>query len=863
MAFDFGQLSFRQGTPKAVGLPLEVIDKVGTTLTQKYHQNRSAYSAGKEKVLNLPDSNSEGNRKIISQITDGIKQDFAEFEKEGNWWEADDAVYKMADKITSSQEVKDLIKYNAQYAKVDDQIEKSGASEFYKNIRRQMNQSTNYGIRDEKGNALSYQGRGLAGDLDMSKYIKTINDLVSGWKADVQTKINNPQMFNAMKTSDGYNVVAATYGTDKIESVSEDEVRSLVMATMLNDPKFNAEVNDIAELDLFYKTRKLNPTKEDVTNIMLDQSKSQPYLTNMIIAGSDEFVKETEKMDVNAKNKYLLSILNNKESKDKYIASGVNSIQQSMISHYGESPEVYKGIYTNFVRMAQLTPFEGLIDKASYTAITRDFHFNELSLNGKMYENHLKALDGIPITHVGGQVNTGNASKYLDVRNETSKMISRLEAERDASKDEGVRKLKNEQIDTLKSKQRANDAYINAITGSLGITEEDVVLKKKEDIKSAIRNIISPYSYSSSSSGAQTGALKYTPKDIEDIYNIVSKNYRNSNGIKEALSKKGYDISKYAIDEIARDINIKIKDVVSTELANFKGDMQSIPFEGIGYIGADPKVVADLKTFFAKEYSSNNGTFNIVDSWDKDRIGTTNAGENFSHLFHTEKIKGVEQQVKNNIDIEPVIMNKDDLSLNQSPMFQITITDPISGGTKTEIVQYNGPIEYVKDMFSSTVISSAKSALDPNNRYPSIARRSAYVMAGQYVANNPLSSIDGENASGHTLGNYLSTMRPHSEYGGTQVYPTVSFKYGDRDLTLSTVRGADGKFVSNLYSGKLSEDQAKGANPILQVPSGTSPSTILQYIGADMIRREALARQDADAYVKISNLFDLTIPKSK
>ena len=246
-----GQLSFMKDKTQVVGLPIEVMDKVGTTLTEKYYKNRSAASAINQQILAIPDADNEVNRQAIKQISDQVSQKFGEFKKSDNWFDADQAVYQTGEDLLKNEDVKQLSSYAAMYNQTNKLISESKASPLYQQLAMAANKKMAADGFKKDGRYLGYQGVALSGDLDPTKYLKKINDLMASWHDTETTLGYSHDQVNMGTAPDGYKAVLDHFGTTTVKEISKDQVYAYAKSIVDADPNFQAEMKDIARLTLF------------------------------------------------------------------------------------------------------------------------------------------------------------------------------------------------------------------------------------------------------------------------------------------------------------------------------------------------------------------------------------------------------------------------------------------------------------------------------------------------------------------------------------------------------------------------------------------------------------------------------------
>lgn len=841
MSFNFGNVSFRQGRSQQADLPLDVIGGVGTNLTNRYYTNRQAASKLKEQVLNLPDSNSEGNKKIIEKLSKDVKESFADYAKEDNWFDADNAVYDTMDKITSSQEVKDLYKYNAQYAKVDDEIEKSGAPEYYKQLRRAKNAMVSQkGIRGDNGESLSYQGRGLSGNLDVTGMYKQIEDLVDGWKADKETYLKNPQTFETMETSEGFKVWMNSHGKESIEKVDENEVRAFISNMVVNDPKFNAMVNDIAELDLFAKTGKIKPDESDITNILYDYSKSNPNLERQLIASSPSFVKETEGKKPKEINALYEKILNDPSIKESYLISGVEDVKRRTKNVF--KGDDYSQAYTMLVRANMLTGLQSIASKVAYINHDIDMDFSESSLTGLMFKKQQNALASIPFTNVANQVPAQNVSDYLDIRGDLQSELAGYKARLATAKDPIVISQLNTAINSTESKMVGNDMMIDQIKRKLNLSDQDIIEANKDNTVGLIKSVLTgitnldpensfnPFRGFSGKYGTNAHKKDDIKVNTEIVYSIFKDNFKNNDKIKQELSAKNINLSDKDIDIISRSTERSYSESLNKFVKANKDNLTvSYPITAVGYYGANPELFNNISKVHQDRILRGEGNYNIVYSSNPKREGTTN--NDMSMYSHKSKVKGNEEVVQNDITIDPVLFSSDKPEIAGKIAFKITSTDPSTGDKHFDIVTYNGPADETRDYYKYLAIEDAKVAVNPKNPLFASSKRAANLNAGFYFGQLPATHYNGKPVSGKTIMDVVANM----ENNGTASIDLGNSNY----LSIQRIENRNGNNVIKVYNGLPSNNNLfNEVNKVFEIPNTSDPLEVIEILGLDAIQRQ-------------------------
>lgn len=817
MSFNFGNISSRQGRSQQADLPLDVIAGVGNNLTNRYYTNRQAASKLKEQVLNLPDSNSEGNKKIIEKLSKEVKDSFAQYSKEDTWFDADKAVYDTMDKITSSQEVKDLYKYNAQYAKVDEDIEKSGASELDKQTRRAMNQTINKGIRGDMGESLSYQGRSLSGDLDITKYYKKYDDLVKGFEADMESYASNPSTFAMDTASDGFQQYVMKYGTTKVTSVDKAEISNYIRSLVENDSKFKAELSDIAELELFRSTGRTSPTKEDVSAALDRKAGSSQTIQYAFVYSSPKFLEETKNMNDGEKLKYANKIMSNKEVRNRYYMEGKESQLSTPNTNYDQ---LYKGIYLSNA----IDGLDNIASKYAYRKVDTDVKYLMDPLSGKRYEDYLKNMGTHSLVSTFGNVSTEGIGTYMDLRDKYTSDINQLKgilASKDLS--EEVRSDKTKLLQDLESRKRTNDYIIDNYKNNLNMTESDIIDSSSGNNIWNIKQILANPGFVSGEPNVSVNRAEFL-KNASKLKGKESKVYeilKNTNGgtiedTRKALEKEGMTIDDVHIEILKKSINRAYKENMHSILKDRNMDAVSIPLMTIGNIGVNQPTYDKAMSELGKQWSLGVGDFEIISSSDNDLLkDRTNMGRQKTWVHPTKKVGGSFP-----IEIQLATMANDSPQNTGQLLLNIIETDPLTGVKSTHLARYKGNNIIGSQVMNEVLTANAKSVFKPNNPNVFTDTEAAKFAAGVLGGNLPVDHIGTDKIEGLTLSGALSNIK--RVFGNE--YETIHTNINGIDARIVTTE-SNGIFHQQLFDNNTNK-------PISDDITGVTPNTIAQYIGA-------------------------------
>jgi len=870
MTMQFGQLSFMKGGQPVVGLPLDVISKVGDKLTEKYYNNRSSYVKMGSEVLNLSDVDNENNRKIIDGKYEEIKSKFQTFKDKDNWDMADDAIMDTAIKFMEDQDVKDLQKHAALKNQTDKAIEESKAPDIYKQARRAKNKQTYKGIRDENGNALNYSGSALQGDLDFTKYYKQVNDLLTGFKEDkrkIDLGLVQVTRESIGSMSEGFQMVYNKQGSRTISEVSEDEVRALAFNVVNNDPKFQAELAEVAELNLYMQTGKLKPDAKDVSHAMLREAANNPTTMVELIASSDEYATDTAKMNDKQKMEYINKIMSDDKAKLNYLSKGVNRTILNAELMLGKNSDVYSDIYTNFTRKQVYKGFESLVGKFAGIEDITDMKYSESSLNSKMIEKWT-GKQSMPMVYESGQMNMAKYQTFVDSRpalvsNYNASKAKLLNAEKGLKSGVSVPNIEQlrKEVSVAEEALNTNDYIIDNSLKNLGYTKSLVLDENKNEVFNIIRGVYREKNLNKPSAGSAIvrGQMPYRTisvptkeenEEMSKVYSAISKNPEDIQKIGMDLRNQGIVLSNSELNLLFRQTNKILDNKISDIFDKNKDKAVSLPIMKVGWFGDDSVENKDMRDFYLS--NRGKGLFNVLQS-SKGRTGTDiytedNSEQSMNKYLSKENGVGIYKDMP--VDIKPVIFMNTDTHSSSLTGFEITTTDPTTGNSNTELVQYTGSTQPLRGIFQSNIENSSISALKDNNHYGYMANSGAYVLAGTMAGGLETVKVGDQSVKDLSLGHTLMTL-PKNNNGE---YPNVITKYGEAPLCIRTFTNSSGLITSVVYVGTTTDGQE-----LTRLDNAVNPTVILQNIGGIMSSQSAKSKEGLEAISKVFNLY----PKSK
>lgn len=851
----FGQLAFRQGQTRAVGLPLEMIDKLGASMTASYHRNRQAVSKLKSEVLNLPDSNSEVNKRIIENMSEEVKAGFAEYEKEGNWWNADDAVYDTMDKLVSDPRVKDLQQYSAQYSAIYKKIDEAKTSQYWKNLAHAYNQSLNKGIRevDADGNitdtALTYQGSSIS-DIDMTKILKDANELITGWKADFDAKVVGGGISkDNYLTDDGFQPLVRMYGKQTLETVDRDEIEAFVMNFVMSNPDYQGQVSDIARLSLFAKNGHTIPDSKDVVSLMTDMANYDPATRISIVSASPEFLAATANMNAKQKGEYYEKVKNDSNLMYNYFQSGIDSAINKLDNSYKNGDEyAYKDMYNKMIGFQQLAPFQKLVDKASYTKRDFDIKYDSMTaLNTKLYEDFAKNALSMPISTPGGQINNEALSANVDKFDEITGMITDLQLQREAAVKDGkhpsVIKDLNLKIANLESERVTNQAYIDKIKEASGLTDSEILGMSRTMLETSITNM----------PNRAANNRTFNRDEAKFIYEAFSRNVGNFKGFAEEMAANGlYTTGKDVNDIFKRGrsfYNANIKNVIKNNNL-----ITSAPYEYIGFRGEPTPELKQYGDMIAEQYFREDGTISILESNVEDRSGKVNFATKDPSLYHMIEKGKNKLWEPNAFSIKPVMMKK----AGGKPVFEVTMFDPTSNKTIREVIQVNTLSKQDNnDYFYALAKAASRAAVNPKNIYSSKAAKDAKTFMAYPLTMSNVTHLNGKSSSGLTVASAITDLSKND-----RTPPVITFDFNGTPLTyVGSVNDSEnihGRLYNGLPTGSISDPMHMfNTPPIVEVEDGLTGFEVFEKFAAMATYNDALYRKDVASAKAISELFKL------
>jgi len=851
----FGQLSFMKGNQPVVGLPLDVIDKVGTQLTEKYYKNRQAASAFKKQVLDLPDSNNENNKKIIEQKSGEITKLFEPFKEK--WDDADEAVYDIADSIVADPDIKALYKHNALYQQTEKQIEDSKAPEYYKQLRRAKNAMEYKGIKDDKGQALNYNGRGLSGDLDMIKYFKTYNDLLSGWKADTTSHTLNPQSIGQDSLPEGYSegskAIYQKFGTIDIEKVDKREVEKYLMGIVAQDSHLKAELADISELDLFATTGKTSADSQVVRDSLRNAAGSIPGYAEEIISGSREFVNETKGMTAQQKDIYLSKISKDPNKLNSYLENGLNFKMQQIDINGKVNPNIYDAIYKSIGESKFNMNISNIADKAAYTKESLHQQIVTNPLAKEMLKRQMDVLNQHSIVTKAGDMDATNMASYIDQKSLLEGQLSELDYKINAKDSKGQPLLNDEQLDDAKTqrdaldgKVKSNNFLLNKFKQDAGITEESVLNSNRSEILNAIDVQIDP--------GSPLGVRNSNGSFSKKALTIYSENKDKSTyEIDQLFKKAGLSISANTVKNI---VDNQVKNVVQNALSIKGIDHVSMPVFRVGSMGSSAFTYEKTTDYYKNLFARGAGDFTMVS------VGK----EHKKYLNLPNQGLGIQydKAVGKNIDpMDPNLTFEPALVSDGSGKQYFVITN--QRNKEVMLARYDGNETAGTDFNDEVFTKSIKNAYSDENYNATTDIESAKTIASFTGGNVSVKSIEGiGNVTGTKVRDAVRDLR----FSSGNRYQDFNIKIGETEFKVESVRNKDDHRVHqnliNIATGRPAfVKYDKDGNEVRADIESDSTNGILQYIGASDYSARSLQRGDIKTFNLIQSTFGLPTIKTR
>lgn len=813
-----GDLSFMSSAPNVVGQNIQLLDNVGTSLTESYYRNRQAVSKMKSDILALPDVNNENNRKILEGLSKEVSDTFSQYAKEGTWFDADNAVYDMMDKLQSDTRVKDLIKDAGLAAQTDKVIEDSKATELDKQTRRAMNAQMYKGIRNEKGERTAYNGRGLSGDLDITKYFKKYNELVAGWKADATSMAMNPGSFKMESALPGTQAIYNKFGTIDIEKVDKDEVERYLMGMVQQDNHLKAELNDISELTLFRNTGKLTADRDAVMQELTAREKYMPALESQRIISSDEFKNATEGKSAVDVQKYYSKVMSDPTLREQYFNSGSAKYAKELDHVAITNPGVYDQVYKSLGFADFSTNISNIADKAAYTKEKLHQQIVADPFNDEYAKQLSKSLGKSALmTDVGG-MNIEGIGRFMNLKNTAESKLFEINAMINSGQLTGssLDQANKQKVD-LETTLNTNNFILDTYKQGAGVTDLELMTTHESDFKSIIKQFATSFNYATKAGQPRIGIKN---QDIDTVYNILKNNVKASpEELSTLAGRQGITISPTQMNVIKSDINSKMGNVLQETLTSKGVDQVSVPIYAVGSVGAEPFAYQNTTKYLADKFAMGGGDFVFITHPDKDKVGQTNQGQ----LAFWDKITGENTiPTKDELLIEPAYV-KDANGTNTGKQY-FAVTD-----TRTKqrmLVRYDGSDIIGKDINSELFINAALRRNDVNDFNKGKNVEMMRSIAGIEGGSVPVTTVGGQKMEGMSLSRALDYAKDKPEI------PPMEISFGDTPFRIETIRekGSDGK-PTGMFIQKMINVHT-GRELFKPVKSNT-PNGITQYVGAN------------------------------
>lgn len=854
MPLNFGDLSFRKGGTQVVGLPLDVIDKVGTNLTEKYYRNRQAVGRMKQDVLNLPDANAEGNKKIIKELSDQVASEFEAYGKEDNWFDADKKVFDMSDKLMSDTRIKELHQFAGMAAQVDKSIDESKAPENWQQLRRAKNRMMNNdGIRDKDGNSRTYNGSTLPGNMDISESVKYYADLAKGWKADIQTMTDNGGKININETSDGFKQYATRFGTTKITSVNPQEVKDFLMGIVMIDAKLKSNMDAIAELTLFGRTQKMQADETDVKELAINKAATSPYWASTLIASSEKFNKETVNMKAAAKSAYISKIMADANLKQTYLNDGGDGYVANLKLGLSKYPDTFDRAYKDSYMSDFETTINGIANKEGYRNVETDYKYLGNNLDSKMYEQYQKATTFHPLFTNKGQVTKDGLLSHYDILPKLNRDISVLEASIKAMpKDQ--QEIATSRLNKLKSDRNTTELLINSYKTQLGIKDEDVIRANEKDLVTG-----SFYDYAKNDLielGMDFLGMKHDKASIklskpirQSLFDVTLKN-RNSSvkDIQNILKSKNVIVSDSNIIDMMDSMNGIVKSEVKKQLELKGTENMSSPIQVVGNIAGVDDIEFKAATDNVKErLLKGDGSMYVIEAGEKFKAfrGTTNNGMTLNSVI---KEKGVAASKDYEINVSPAYFNIDSGQLGKS-MYSVDIKD--EEGTWHNVLVRDDAAPGLMDAVNSNAIKKlAKNIANPNNNFASTDITSMRTIFGATGGSIPVTKIGGKDFTNLSLANALDRLSKNDKGN----YDPIEVNDNGINIIVQPFE-VDGKLNIRLKSPAAVNDFNKEGQILDDIIEVNSLNAAAMYISA--LKERSHFRNDPAAYNAITQAMQL------
>lgn len=279
------------GLAEHVGKPLEAYNKVGEVLQQRYWQAKQSYSALDSTIKNFPMFDKEVDQKHIDAANKLISEKMKPVIENDDFHNAQEIVTSITKSITDNKALRSISNANAKQQLFLANQEKR--QEKQPNTRLAEKASLLYaktkwreqgGAVDSDGNTQELQTWEPTTDMDMGKWkdkiaknvemLKAVKSFTSG-----QGEYNLNTQLNTLSSDEERNALRKFYTITKgFERLTPERIQEIAIATVADDPEYNAMLKDFAFTNLVNTTGKLVPDVDTIKNIVHNNSSLEKQL---------------------------------------------------------------------------------------------------------------------------------------------------------------------------------------------------------------------------------------------------------------------------------------------------------------------------------------------------------------------------------------------------------------------------------------------------------------------------------------------------------------------------------------------------------------------------------------------------------
>lgn len=391
-----------QNRPIQPSYTLDVMAKGYSTMEQGHQQAIDTASKLKTAVANLPMNAAEDGYK--QALLNSINKTIEDNTLYGNSYAALDDIVKQSGDISSNPGVLGRIKAQQEYSTYNTKIDaRNDISDDVKRYSKVMNPYYYQDKLDDKGNVIGGSEWKPTFSPVKSYDLNDIFARALQYIKPDQGSYERTQFIDAngnitSKYTPGGSVARYNTLTQSWEKLSEDKIRTAVMAVM------NANPAIAASLHQDYDVEKWKYDNKEVTSDYLNQDGSQKTFAQYLEDKIAPFARAAAYNKTISKNNYNDSILNkimaSNIEKQQVAASGGGSGTMSLIQAVQNAPDYQGGNIIledtsrpdNIVRSSQLDA----IVKDALTEATGDASFADGKYNGKNIDEALKYLQSRP-----------------------------------------------------------------------------------------------------------------------------------------------------------------------------------------------------------------------------------------------------------------------------------------------------------------------------------------------------------------------------------------------------------------------------------------------------------------------------------